>query len=49
MYEIGIKNKTNRIKIVNEWRRMKNNKYDEYWSHKALPEITKQIDDDNII
>ena len=25
-----------------------NNKNDEYWNHRALPEITKQIDNDKI-
>ena len=34
--------------MKNEWRTKKNNKNDEYWSHRALPEMTKQIDDDNI-
>ena len=26
----------------------KNNKYDEYWCHSVLPEMTKQINDDKI-
>ena len=56
MKEEGINNKTNRTKKVNkwwrrmneEWRTKKNNKNDEFWSHRALPEMTKQIDDDKI-
>ena len=32
-----------------EWmNKKKNNKNDEYWSHRALPTMTKQIHNDNI-
>ena len=31
-----------------EYRMKKNKQNDEYRSHRAMPEMTKQIDDDNI-
>ena len=38
--------KKNHSSRMNEdWITKKNNKNDEYWCHRALPEMTKQIDD----